>query len=170
MPDGKTISLITAFVCIILVFIFQEILTKRRRIAERDMEAVRQVVRTLVPDGTGLITAYARFVSTEDDNGRCAVAFKPGVLYVIPLRFTGGAMGHETPMLFTPDDLSQVKREAGRVRLYDLAGDFLFSLEVLADNRRDVPREPCSIRQKKEAKAFQRFLKEFEEQTNITPV
>ena len=57
MPDGKTIYLITAFVCIILVFIFQEILTKRRRIAERDMEAVRQVVRTLVPDGTGLITA-----------------------------------------------------------------------------------------------------------------
>lgn len=170
MPDGKTIYLITAFVCIIIVFICQEILTKRRRIAERDMEAVRQVVRTLVPDGTGLVTAYARFVGAEGENGRCAVAFKPGVLYVIPLRFTGGALDHETPMLFTPDDLSQVKTENGRAQLYDLAGDLLFSLEVLADNHRDEPQEPCSIRQKKEAKAFQKFLKEFEGQTNITPV
>lgn len=170
MPDIKTIYLIVAFVCIIVVFLVQELVARRKRKVEGELDQVRQVARELMPTSENFVTAYARTTDAAGQEGRCAVSFKPVEAYVIPLRYAGGVLEHGDPVHLTPDDLSRVKVEDGRAELYDLAGDFLFTLEVLAENVRQEPTEPFQIQQKREAKAFRSFLTDLEEQTNIMDV
>lgn len=170
MPDMKTIYLIVALVCVVVVYLVQEIYGRRKRRIEADLNKVRQVARDLMPTTENYVTAYARTTDASGQEGRCAVSFKPVEVYVIPIRYADGELEHGEMMFLKPDDLSQVKVEEGKVELYDLAGDFLLSMEVLEENRRQPPQEPFQIKQKKEAKAFRAFLKDLEEQTNIVPV
>ena len=170
MPDMKTIYLIVAIVCVVVVYLVQELYGRRKRRLEADLNRVRQVAKDLMPTTENYVTAYARTADAKGTEGRCAVSFKPVEAYVIPLRYADGELEHGEMMHFKPDDLSQVKVEDGRVELYDLAGDFLFSMEVLPENLRQPPQEPFQIKQKREAKAFRDFLRDLEEQTNIVPV
>lgn len=170
MPDIKTIYLIVALVCVVMVYLVQEIYGRRKRRIEADLNRVRQVARDLMPTTENYVTAYARTVDPSGQEGRCAISFKPVEAYVIPIRYVDGEMEHGEMMFFEPDELGKVEVEEGKVAFYDLVGNFLLSVEVLAEYQRQLPQEPFQIKQKKETNAFLDFLKDLEEETNIVPV
>ena len=173
---GK-IALVVAFVVAVYIFVMirEHINTKKGEKGE-DLAKVRQVLKRLLPpeDYTSYTTAYA-FHKDSRYQGRSvtktyyhyAVAFKPGALFVVPIKYSGGEVSYQgNGALLTRDNLGRVEHDKLGTVLFDKDGRELCRFDVMASYTRQDKYEPFNIQQKPEWEAYKGFIEGFAKEVN----
>ncbi|MBD5084481.1 MAG: hypothetical protein HDT33_05310 [Clostridiales bacterium] len=175
--DAKNIALVVGFwvIAFIIIMIKEHINTKKGEKGE-DLAKVREVLKRLLPDYSTYTTAYAEY-KTKSYRGRSttttyyhyAIAFKPGALYVLPIKYSGGEVSWQgNGALLTKDNLGKVEVDKGDVEtaLFSLDGKELCRFRVWSSNTRQDKYEPFNIQQKAEAEAYKTFIEGFVREVN----
>lgn len=173
---------IIGIVVVVILFIFfyiKESINEKKGINSEDMQAIRDIVAKLVPDAGTFTTAYAiwwdktyggggRTVTTTTRYWYYTIAFKPGMIYVIPLSYDGGDVSYGDPVCLTKDNLSMVNAKEGEnwLSFYDLEQKEIMSVMVMPSNTKEDKYHPVNIQQKAEYEAFLTFVKEFMAEVN----
>lgn len=171
----KEIALVVGVwvVLFIVIMIKEHINTKKGEKGE-DLAKVREVLKRLLPDYADYTTAYAKY-KTSSYRGRSvtktyyhyAVAFKPGALFVVPIRYSGGEVSWQgSGALLTKDNLSKVEYDGYDTVLFGLDGKELCRFKVTAGSTRQDKYEPFNIQQKAEWEAYEGFIKGFVQEVN----
>lgn len=170
---------VIVFVVIFIVVYIRESINEKKGVDSEDMHAIRDIVARLVPDAGSYTVAYADFETSQYGGGGrtittttrywyYAVAFKPGVIHIIPLSFDGGDMSYGEPICLTKENLGMVNGKEGYVwaSFYDLEQKEIVSIKVGAYNTKSDKYHPVNIQQKAESEAFASFIKGFMEEVN----
>lgn len=173
--EPKQIILVVAFIAVaVIVFLIKEAINKKKGESGEDLAKVRQVVEKLLPDHSGYTIAYATYMSDQSVGNRIskyyyhyAIAFKPGALFVVPIKYSGGEVSYQgSGALLTKDNLGQLKPKGDSCTFYGRDGKELCAFCVYASNTRQDKYQPFNIQQKEQAEAYKAFLKEFISQVN----
>ena len=174
MDKQKIILVVLMFVGIgIFVFIKEHINEKKARTGE-DLAKVRLVLSRLLPDSTSYTTAYATYMSDQSVGNRIskyyyhyAIAFKPGSLFVVPIKYSGGEISFQgSGTMLTKDNLGKLKPKGDSCAFFDKSGKELCAFCVYASNTRQDKYQPFNIQQKEQAAAYEEFLKDLISQVN----
>ena len=105
MPDMdlKKIILVAALIAVaVVVFLVKEAINKKKGESGEDLAKVRQVIDKLLPGSGSYTTAYATYMSDQSVGNRIskyyyhyAIAFKPGSLFVVPIKYSGGEISFQ---------------------------------------------------------------------------
>ena len=172
--DTQKIIIVIAFIAFVVVsFVIKETVNKRKGESGEDMEKVRRVVAKLLPDSSSYTIVYTYYIDNKyvgNNRTSCyyhyAVAFKPGKLFVAPISYNDGEVGHKNGTLMTKENLGRIQLKGGSPILFDKAGKELCTLHVIASNTRQSKYEPFNIQQKEQADAFNAFIKAFANEVN----
>ena len=174
--DAKTIALVIAFFVVGFgYFMIKEHINTKKGETGEDLAKVREVLKRLLPDYSTYTTAYAdhkdkvyRGRSTTTTYYKYAVAFKPGALFLVPIKSSGGEISYQSSgALFTPQDLGKVEADKyGGTVLFGLDGKEICKFEVHASYTRQDKYEPLNIQQKPEWEAYKTFIQEFAAQVS----
>jgi len=170
---------VVVFVVLFIIVYIRECINEKKGVDSEDMQSIRQIVAKLVPDAGSYTTAYAvwetiqmggggRRVTTTTRYWYYAVAFKPGVIHIIPLSFDGGDMSYGEPMCLTKENLGMVNAKEGDLwaSFYDLEQKEIVSIIVGPSNTKEDKYHPVNIQQKAESEAFVNFVKGFMAEVN----
>ena len=172
----QTIGLTVALIVVLFIFVMvkEHINTKKGEKGE-DLAKVREVLKRLLPDYADYTTAYAMHKNSRY-SGRSvtktyyhyAVAFKPGALFVVPIKYSGGEISWQgNGVLLTKDNLGRVEFEHKyETILYGLDGKELCRFHVGAGFTRQDKYEPFNIQQKAESEAYEKFIADFMKEVN----
>ena len=171
---GK-IALVVGFVVVVFIFVTvrEHINTKKGEKGE-DIAKIREVLKRLLPDYADYTTAYAfhknkvyRGRSTTTTYYHYAIAFKPGVLYVLPIKYSGGEVSWQgNGALLTKDNLGKVEHDKLGTVLFGLDGKELCRFNVMAGYTKQDKYEPFNIQQKAEWEAYKIFIEGFVREVN----
>lgn len=165
---------------IVLVILFvvgyiKACIDEKKGADSEEKRQINNIIRKLVPNAEEFTTAYARWqVTNFTGGGRTkttrywyyAIAFKTGIIYIIPLSFDEGDISHGEPMCFTKDNLGMVDSDNTWTTLYDTDQKEILTLAVFSSNLKGDKYEPVNIQQAEAAKAFETFIKEFMKEVN----
>ena len=173
--DPKTIALVVGFwVIAFIVFMIKEHINTKKGEKGEDLAKVRAVLKRLLPDYETYTTAYADYKSkvyrgrsTTTTYYKYAVAFKPGALFVVPIKYSGGEVSWQgNGALLTKDNLSKVEQDVVDTVLFGLDGKELCRFRVDASYTKQDKYEPFNIQQKPEWEAYKKFIEEFMREVN----
>lgn len=173
--EPKQIILVAAFIAVaVVVFLIKEAINKKKGESGEDLAKVRRVVEKLLPDHSGYTIAYASYMTDQSVGNRItkyyyhyAIAFKPGALFVAPIKYNGGEVSYQgSGALLTKDNLGRLKTTGDSCAFFDKDGKELCAFCVYASNTRQDKYQPFNIQQKEQAEAYKAFLKEFIGQVN----
>lgn len=173
--DPQQIIAVVAFLVVVFgVFIVREMINKKKGESGEDLAKVRQVVEKLLPGSGSYTIAYANYETSTAVGGRVttyyyhyAIAFKPGALFVAPIKYNGGEVScPSSGALLTKNDLGKLKQTGNACTFFDREGKELCSFCVHASNTKQDKYQPFNIQQKEQAEAYKAFLKEFISQVN----
>lgn len=173
--DPKTIALVVAVLVMlfIAVMIREHINTKKGETGE-DLAKVRAALKRLLPDYADYTTAYA-FHKDSRYRGRSvtktyyhyAIAFKPGALYILPIKYSGGEVSWQgNGVLLTKDNLGKVEHDKLGTVLFGKDGRELCRFDVHAGYTKQDKYEPFNIQQKAEREAYNTFIEGFVREVN----
>ncbi len=177
MPDMdlKKIILVAAFIAVaVVVFLVKEAINKKKGESGEDLAKVRQVIDKLLPGSGSYTTAYATYMSDQSVGNRIskyyyhyAIAFKPGSLFVVPIKYSGGEISFQgSGTMLTKDNLGKLKPKGDSCAFFDKSGKELCTFCVYASNTRQDKYQPFNIQQKEQAEAYEEFLKDLISQVN----
>lgn len=174
MEPTQIIAVVVFFVVAFGFFIVREMINKKKGESGEDLAKVRQVVEKLLPDSGSYTIAYANYETGTAVGNRVtkyyyhyAIAFKPGALFVAPIKYSGGEISCQSSgALLTKNDLGKLKQTGNACTFFDREGKELCSFCVYASNTRQDKYQPFNIQQKEQAEAYKAFLKEFISQVN----
>lgn len=173
--EPKQIILVVAFIAVVVVvFLIKEAINKKKGESGEDLAKVRQVVDKLLPGSGSYTIAYATYMTDQSVGNRItkyyyhyAIAFKPGALFVVPIKYSGGEVSYQgSGALLTKENLGQLKPKGDSCAFFDKEGKELCAFCVYASNTRQDKYQPFNIQQKEQAGAYKAFLKEFISQVN----
>ena len=163
------------FVGAFAYFIIKERINTKKGEKGEDLAKVREVIKRLLPDCGTYTTAYAdhkdkvyRGRSTTTTYYKYAVAFKPGALFLVPIKSSGGEISYQSNgALFTPQDLGKEEADKyGGTVLFGLDGKEICRFDVSPGYTKQDKYEPLNIQQKPEWEAYKTFIQEFAAQVN----
>lgn len=162
-----------------VIFYIRETINEKKGTDSEEKQMIRDIVAKLVPDADTFTPAYAiwwdktyggggRRVTTTTRYWYYAIAFKTGMIYVIPLSFDGGDISYGEPVCLTKENLSMVNAKEGEswISFYDLEQKEIMSVMVNWYNTKEDKYHPVNIQQKEEFEAFVAFVKEFMAEVN----
>lgn len=172
------IGVIALIILFVIVYI-RECINEKKGVDSEEKQQVRDLIARLVPDAGSFTSAYAvwetinvggggRRITTTTRYYYYAVAFKPGMIYLIPLSFDGGDMSSGEPICLTKENLGMVNAKPGDfwATFYDLDQKEIATVMVGPSNTKDDKYHPVNIQQKEEHQAFIEFVKEFMAEVN----
>lgn len=173
--EPKQIILVAAFIAVaVVVFLVKEAINKKKGESGEDLAKVRRVVDKLLPDSGSYTVAYATYMSDQSVGNRIskyyyhyAIAFKPGALFVAPIKYSGGEVSYQgSGALLTKENLGRLKPKGDSCAFFDKDGKELCAFCVYASNTKQDKYQPFNIQQKEQADAYKAFLQEFISQVN----
>lgn len=179
--EPKYIIYVVVFLVIVFVIAYiKACIDEKKGIDSEEKQQIKDIVARVVPDAETFTSAYARWQETRYTGGGrtsintttrywyYAIAFKTGMIYVIPLSFDGGDISYGEPTCFTKENLGMVNTKPGDnwATFYDLEQKSLLTLAVYPSNLKGDKYEPVNIQQREEYQAFVDFLKEFMAEVN----
>lgn len=173
--DAKTIIGTVVLIAAIAIFVcIKESISKKKGMSGEDLAKVRQVVEKLLPNAGSYTIAYAVHMTSDAIGNRItkyyyhyAVAFKPGELFVAPIKYAGGEIScPSSGGILTRDTLGQIKKKGSVYTFFDRDGKELCTFGVRESNTRQDKYEPFNIQQKAEADGFQAFMTDFMREVN----
>lgn len=173
--EPKQVILVVAFIAVaVVVFLVKEAINKKKGESGEDLAKVRQVVEKLLPGSGSYTIAYATYMDDRSIGNRItkyyyhyAIAFKPGALFVVPIKYSGGEISYQNNgILLTKENLGHVKSKWGYATFFDKEGKELCTFCVQADNTKQDKYRPFNIQQKEQAAAYEEFLKDLISQVN----
>lgn len=173
--DMKTIIGTIVLIAAIIIFVcIKESINKKKGMNGEDLAKVRQVVNKLLPDAGSYTSAYAAYETSDAVGNRVtkyyyhyAVAFKPGALFVAPIKYSGGEISYPSSGgVLTKETLSQIKKKGPVYTFIGRDGKELCTFCVHESNTRQDKYQPFNIQQKAEADAFQAFMADFMREVN----
>lgn len=156
-------------------FMIKEHINTKKGEKGEDLAKIQEVIKRLLPDHGSYTMAYAdhkdkvyRGRSTTTTYYKYAVAFKPGALFLVPIKSSGGEISYQSSgALFTPQDLGRVEADKyGGTVLFGLDGKEICKFEVHASYTKQDKYEPLNIQQKPEWEAYKAFIQEFAAQVS----
>ena len=169
--NAKEIAIVVGFwVVAFIVFMIKEHINTKKGEKGEDLAKIREALKRLLPDYSTYTTAYASYKTKKYQGRRTtttyyhyAVAFKPGALFIVPIKYSGGEVSWQgNGALLTKENLSKVEYDKFfETALFGLDGRELCRLCVSASNTRQDKYEPFNIQQKEEAEKFKEFIVEF---------
>lgn len=174
MERTKIIAVVVFIAVALVVFLIREAVNTKKGQSGEDMAKVRQVVERLLPDSGSYTAAYATYMTSTAVGNHVtkyyyhyAIAFKPGALFVAPIKYNGGEVSYQDEgMLLTKENLGRLKRTGDACTFFDREGRELCSFCVYTSNTRQDKYQPFNIQQRAEAEAYKTFLKDLISQVN----
>lgn len=170
---------VAVIVVLFIIFYIIECIKEKKGINSEEKQTIKKIIAELVPESEQYTAAYAlwqsvafggggRRITTTTQYWYYAVAFKPGIIYIIPLSFHKGDISYGNPKCLTKENLGMVNAKAGDswATFYDLDREEILTLMVGPHNTKDDEFHPVNIQQKEEYQAFVSFLKEFMAEVN----
>lgn len=170
---------VAVVVLLFIIFYIKESINEKKGQNGPDKQAIKDIVAKLVPDADSFTVAYAiwwdkkysgggRTITTTTHYWHYAIAFKPGMIYTIPLFYGNGDVSYGEPKCLTKENLGMVNAKAGEnwISFYDLDREEILSLSVTWYNTKEDEIHPVNIQQKPEYEAFISFIKEFMAEVN----
>ena len=159
---------IVAFVAIwIGVSIADSIKKKKGRTGE-DQKRILDAARKELPDCAAYTVAYAQYFTSKSRGNHTTsyyynyiVAFRPGEMVVIPIKFAGKEIVAQEHFLLNRENVSNIKTKNHWTTFLDTNGEEICSLGVSSSNTADGKYFPLNIQQPEEAEKFQTFLDTF---------
>lgn len=172
--EPKYILTALFFVAAIGFFVVREFLNTQKGKSGEDLAKVRQVVEKLLPGSGSYTIAYASYETSDAIGNRVtkyyyhyAIAFKPGELFVVPIKYNGGEVSWQgNGILLTKDNLGSLKPKGDSCAFFDREGKELCAFCVYASNTRQDKYQPFNIQQKEQAEAYKSFLQDFIRRVN----
>ena len=167
MPDMdlKKIILVAAFIAVaVVVFLVKEAINKKKGESGEDLAKVRQVIDKLLP-GSGSYTTYMSDQSVGNRISKYyyhyAIAFKPGSLFVVPIKYSGGEISFQgSGTMLTKDNLGKLKPKGNSCAFFDKSGKLVCAFFVYASNTSQDKYQPFNIQQTEQAEAYEEILKD----------
>ena len=174
MEPTQIIAVVVFLAVVFGAFLVKEMINKKKGESGEDLAKVRQVVEKLLPGSGSYTVAYASYETSDAVGNRVtkyyyhyAIAFKPGALFVVPIKYNGGEVSYQgSGALLTKDNLGKLKPKGDSCAFFDKEGKELCAFCVHASNTRQDKYQPFNIQQKEQAEAYKDFLKEFIAQVN----
>lgn len=175
MEPKYIICIVIACIIAFVIVYIKECQNEKKGENSEEKQQINNIIKKLVPNAEEFTTAYARWqVTNFTGGGRTkttrywyyAIAFKTGIIYIIPLSFDEGDISHGEPMCFTKDNLGMVDSDHTLTTLYDTDQKEILTLAVFPSNLKGDKYEPVNIQQAEAAKAFETFIKEFMKEVN----
>ena len=173
--NPKEIALVAGFwIIAFLIFMLKEHINTKKGAKGEDLAKVREVLKRLLPDCSAYTTAYADYKIKHYQGRRVsttyyhyAIAFKPGALFIVPIKYSGGEISWQgSGALLTRDNLSRVECDSTETALFGLDGKELCRFHVYSGYTRQDKYEPFNIQQKAESEAFKTFIDGFMGEVN----
>ena len=168
---------IIVFAVLFVILYIKACFDEKKGEDSEEKRQINDIVRRAVPNAENFTSAYACWKTTQYTGGGrtsintttrywyFAIAFKTGMLYVIPLSFDGGDISYGEPVCLTKENLGMIDAD-GWATFYDLDKKELFTFAVYPSNLKGDKYEPVNIQQKEAADAFHIFIKEFMAEVN----
>lgn len=178
MEPKYIIYIVIFFVVAFIILYIRECINEKKGIDSEEKQQINDIIRRVVPNAEDFTPAYAHWqVTNYTGGGRTsintttrywyyAIAFKTGMIYIVPLSFDGGDISYGEPMCFTKENLGMIDSSNIWATFYDLEKKEILTLAVYSSNTKGDKYEPVNIQQKEAAKAFQIFIKEFMAEVN----
>lgn len=176
--ETKYIIYIVIFVVVAFIILYiKSCIDEKKGVDSEEKKQIKDIIQKTVPDANSFTSAYARWqITNYTGGGRTsintttrywyyAIAFKTGILYVIPLSFDGGDISYGEPMCLTKENLGMIDSDVWAT-FYDLEKNEILTLAVYPSNLKSGKFEPVNIQQKEAAEAFNVFIKEFMTEVN----
>lgn len=177
METKYIIYIVIFFVIAFIILYIKSCIDEKKGIDSEEKKQIKDIIQKTVPDANSFTSAYACWqITNYTGGGRTsintttrywyyAIAFKTGILYVIPLSFDGGDISYGEPMRLTKENLGMIDSD-GWATFYDLEKTEILTLAVYPSNLKSGKFEPVNIQQKEAAEAFGVFIKEFMTEVN----
>ncbi len=180
METKYIIYIVIFFVAAFVIVYIKTCIDEKKGIDSEEKQRINDIIRNLIPNAEDFTPAYAHWqVTNYTGGGRTsintttrywyyAIAFKTGMIYIIPLSFDGGDISYGEPMCFTKENLGKVDTKEGAIwaTFYDLEQKELLTLAVYPSNLKGDKYEPVNIQQKEASDAFIAFIKDFMTEVN----
>lgn len=178
MEPKYIIYIVIFFVVAFIILYIRECINEKKGIDSEEKQQINDIIRRVVPNAEDFTPAYAHWqVTNYTGGGRTsintttrywyyAIAFKTGMIYIVPLSFDGGDISYGEPMCFTKENLGMIDSSNIWATFYDLEKKEILTLAVYSSNTKGDKYEPVNIHQKEAAEAFQIFIKEFMAEVN----
>ena len=174
MEPTQIIAVVVFFVVAFGFFIVREMVNKKKGESGEDLAKVRQVVEKLLTGSGSYTIAYANYETSTAVGNRVtkyyyhyAIAFKPGALFVAPIKYSGGEVSCPgSGTLLTKDNLGRLQQKGDSCAFFDRDGKEICTFCVYASNTRQDKYQPFNIQQKEQAEAYKDFLRELIGQVN----
>lgn len=175
--DNKILlaALTAALFAVVAIFVLiKDAINKKKGESGEDLAKVRRVVEKLLPGSGSYTIAYAHYMRDQSVGNRItkyyyhyAIAFKPGALFVAPIKYSGGEISYQgSGTLLTRENLGRIQLKHGFCTFFDKQGKEFCTFGVSASNTRQDKYQPFNIQQKEQTEAYDAFLKEFISQVN----
>lgn len=177
MPDFDpkvVIGTVVLFAAVIVFVFIKDAIGKKKGESGEELEKLRQIIEKLLPGSGSYTTAYATYMSDQSVGNRIskyyyhyAIAFKPGSLFVVPIKYSGGEISFQgSGTMLTKDNLGKLKPKGDSCAFFNKSGKELCAFCVYASNTRQDKYQPFNIQQKEQAEAYEEFLKDLISQVN----
>ena len=175
--ENKT-TLIGLVVVVVAVYIFiciKDAIGRKKGVDSEEKRRVQDIARRLVSDCASYTVGYATHHRIESAIGKTttyyyyyAVAFKPGVLQVIPLSISGGEITAKESVCLLPELLGRVKlsNKGATMALFDKEDKAILEFTMGPSYTRFGKFDPVNIQQAEEAEKFKAFSSDFAARVN----
>lgn len=178
METKYIIYIVIFFIVAFIILYIKSCIDEKKGIDSEEKRQIKDIIQKVVPDAESFTPAYAHWqITNYTGGGRTirtttrywyyAIAFKTGMLYVIPLSFDGGDISYGEPMCLTKENLGMIDSDSNVwATFYDLEKKEILTLVVSPSNLKSGKYEPVNIQQKEAAESFGVFIKEFMTEVN----
>lgn len=165
-------------VIVVAVYIFvciKDAIGKKKGVDSEEKHRVQDLARRLIPDCAAYTVGYATNREVKTSIGKTttyyyyyAVAFKPGVLQVIPLSIHDGEITAKESVCILPEHLGKVKlsNKGSTAALFDREGKEILTFTMGPSYTRFGRFDPVNIQQAEEAEKFKAFSNDFAARVN----
>ncbi len=162
------ILMIVVFVLIIIGVTVSESIKKKKGSSGEDQKKILDAARKVLPDCAAYTVAYAQYFTSQSRGNNTTsyyynyiVAFRPGEMAVIPIKFSGKEIVTQEHFVLNRENVGLVKTKKNWNTFYDKNGVELCTFGVSASNTSEGKYFPLNIQQPDEAEKFQEFLQSF---------
>ncbi len=175
--ENKT-TVIGMVVLVVAVYIFiciKDAIGKKKGVDSEEKHRIQDIARRLIPDCAAYTVAYATNHEVKTAIGKTttyyyyyAVAFKPGVLQLIPLSLNGGEFSAKESVCILPEHLGRVKlsNKGSTVALFDGEDKKVVEFTLGPSYTKFGKFDPVNIQQSEEAEKFREFSNDFAARVN----
>lgn len=123
--------IVILFIIAFVILYIRECINEKKGIDSEEKQQINDIIRKVVPNAQDFTPAYAHWqVTNYTGGGRTsintttrywyyAIAFRTGMIHIIPLSFDGGDISYGESMCFTKENLGMVDSDIWAT-FYDL--------------------------------------------------